>query len=221
MIIFLKSVRNFLIILSVLPKIILAQTQPEITKVIESSAIKLAYHNSFLYPGLRLGAELPITRVVINKSRRNNKVKTLAKDRFLTGQFSWYYHPGFHSNYYLTIGATSRRTKSSGFFIQGSLEIGYSRTFLAGTTYEMQNNGSVERIPLAGGNYFAFLLGTGVGYDLSFIKKKPFKIYLAMHALLLSPYNSSIYPRAILETGVIYQPKKFLQMNNRLKTKSK
>lgn len=198
----------------------LKSQEPQITKMCESSSVKLAYHNSFLYPGIRTGIELPFSRITKNKSKAKGKTKTIVKLRYFTTQLSWYYHPGFHTNYYLTVGGLFRRTKSSGFFTQCSFEAGYSRTFLAGTTYVVAENENVGQEKFAGNNYFAWQLGAGFGYDLNQRKAKPFKIYLTGHALFLTPYNSSVYPRAILEMGVIYTPKKFLSVNVRSKTKS-
>lgn len=216
----LKIILGALCVLLCAQSTLQAQASDSLITVSDPCAVRLAYHNSLIYPGFRLGVDVPRKFINLRKTKKNGKVMSLSKTRYLTGQLSWYYHPRFHTNWYVTAGGLLRRTRSSGFFIQSALEAGYSRTFLAATTYVVKDNGAVERARLAGNNYFALVMSGGVGYDL---KKKgsPLKLYLNGQALFLMPYNSAIYPRAILELGVVYTPANFLRIHHRLKTLNK
>jgi len=186
----------------------------------KSSNLKLSYNSSLIYPGARFGAEFPIKTTYKAKFKKSGKEKDFVKDRFISANISWYHHPYFHDNLYLTAGWTMRRTKSTGFLTEFSPEIGLSRTFLGGTTYKVDNNGNVT-IEKFAGYYYAFVsIGGGVGYDFSNTKKtelKPFIVFCKFNILSMFPYNSTIYLRPAMEIGLIYKPSNFLP----LKVKSK
>jgi hypothetical protein len=177
-------------------------------KQLVSSNLKLSYNSSIIYPGLRIGTESLVKRIAVTKAKN----KLIYKDRFLTSNFSFYHHPTFHTNTYLTVGYTFRRTRHKGFFTEFSPEIGYSRTFLGGTTYQVGDNGNVSVKKLAGYNYLLSSIGFGVGYDFS--KKSnnhPIAMFLKPNIIVMAPYNSFLYVRPTLELGVIYKPKNFLK----------
>lgn len=110
-----------------------------------------------------------------------------------------------------------RRTKSKGFFTEFSPEVGLSRTFLGGTTYQVDDSGNVTRKKFAGYYYALVSIGGGIGYDFSKTKRKPFLIFSKCNVFMMFPYNSTIYLRPALEIGLIYKPLNFLS----LKVKSK
>lgn len=178
-----------------------------------SSNIKLAYNSSLVYPGIRAGIEIPLAHKVLTKAKRTGKEKQIFKDRFITANAGWYRHPDFHDNLYITAGYLRRRTNSSGFFTEFSPEIGYSRTFLGGTTYRIDDNGNVFTKKSAGYNYALISLGAGLGYDFSVARPTPIAAYCKLNLLTMFPYNSTIYIRPALELGVIYKPGKFLVFN--------
>lgn len=184
-----------------------------------SSNIKLAYNSSLIYPGLRMGTETPFHRRIITKTKKSGKQKLVYKDQFFSSNFGWYRHPGFHDNLYLTVGYTIRRTGGKGFFAEFSPELGYSRTFLGGTTYRVDDNGNVSIKRMAGYNYGIVSLGGGIGYDLSITHAKPFAVYFKFNVLTMFPYNSTVYVRPAMELGVIYKPKYFLGFNTKIKHK--
>jgi hypothetical protein len=105
-----------------------------------------------------------------------------------------------------------RRSGTGGFFSEFSPGLGYSRTFLGGTTYEVNDNGDVKIEKNAGYNYALVTVGGGAGY--SFYKKKgiPLSVYSRLNVLMMFPYNSTIYLRPAIELGVIYRPASFLRI---------
>jgi hypothetical protein len=194
-----------------------AQSADSVSTVRKSSNLTVSYNSSLIYPGTRFGVEFPLETIFFTKINRSGKKKDFIRDRFVTSGFSWYHHPEFHDNLYLTGGWTMRRTKSNGFLTEFSPEIGLSRTFLGGTTYQVDENGIVTRKKLAGYIYALVSIGGGIGYDFSIVKRKPFAIFSKFNVLMMFPYNSTVYLRPAAEIGIIYKPVNFLS----LKVKSK
>jgi len=187
----------------------------------KSSNLSSSYISSLIYPGARFGVELPVNTIYISKIRKSGKTKDFTKDRFVTANLSWYHHPAFHDNVYLSAGWTMRRTKSNGFLTEFAPEVGLSRTFLGGTTYQVDDNGNVS-IKKCAGYYYAFVsVGGGIGYDFSKIKHKPFSIFSKFNVFMLFPYNSTIYLRPVLEVGLIYKPVNFLSLKVKSKSRKK
>jgi len=183
----------------------------------KSSDITFAYNSSIIYPGARLGIEMPFISNSITKTLRSGENREFIKDQFFTTNLSWYHHPQYNDNLYFTLGWTMRKTQSKGFFTEFSPEIGYSRTFLGATTYKVNNNGDITIEKLAGYNYALISLGGGIGYDFSVTRSKPFLVFYKLNLLTMFPYNSTIYMRPAMELGLIYKPKHFLSM--RVKSK--
>jgi hypothetical protein len=178
----------------------------------KSSNLTISYNSSLIYPGTRFGIEFPVGTISINKISKYGKEKDFIKDRFLTTNLSWYHHPAFHDNVYLTAGFTMRRTKANGFVTEFSPEVGLSRTFLGGTTYKVDDNGNASIEKFAGYYYALVSVGGGIGYDFSKTKQKPFLIFSKFNVIMMFPYNSTIYLRPVMEIGLIYKPLNFLSL---------
>ena len=187
------------------------------SKEIRSSNLMIAYNSSLIYPGARIGIETPVTATYITRLLKSGDKKEIVKDAFITANLSCYHHHDFHDNIYLTFGWTMRRTKSSGYFTEFSPEIGYSRTFLGGTTYKVNDNGDIAIEKLAGYNYALVSVGGGIGYDFSVVKAKPFLVCYKINLLTMFPYNSTVYMRPAMELGFIYKPSHFLTFKVRSK----
>jgi len=187
----------------------------------KSSNLSSSYISSLIYPGARLGVEFPVNTIYISKIRKSGKAKDFTKDRFVTANLSWYHHPAFHDNVYLSAGWTMRRTKSNGFLTEFSPEVGLSRTFLGGTTYQVDDNGNVSIKKYAGYYYALVSVGGGIGYDFSITKRKPFSVFSKFNVLMMFPYNSTIYLRPVMEIGLIYKPINFLSLKVKSKSRKK
>jgi hypothetical protein len=101
-----------------------------------------------------------------------------------------------------------RRSKGGPWFTEFNTGLGYSRTFLGGTTYRVDESGNVSIVPAAGYSYAIASVGYGVGYNS---KNMPVSLYSRLSMLFMFPYNSTIYPRPTLEVGLIYIPVHFLE----------
>jgi hypothetical protein len=186
-----------------------------------ASNIKISYNSSIIYPGFRAGIELPFQSIEKRKIEKSGKEKIIYKNRYISGNLSWYHHPTYHDNLYLTAEWIMRRTNSRGLFFEFSPGLGYSRTFSGGTTYKVDNKGKVSIKKLAGYNYALLTSGGGIGYDLSNKIKQPVSIFYKMNILFMFPYNSTIYLRPAMELGVIYKMSDFIMVNTKRKFVSK
>ena len=175
-----------------------------------NSAIKGSLDGSILYPGAGLGIEIPVYSVELTRKMDNSSPNLIIKDRFVSLNAGWYHHPGYHDNLYFTLDWIMRRTTGNGFFMEFIPGLGYSRTFLGGTTYKADKNGNVEIIKSAGYSYAVAKIGAGLGYSFSELKGIPLSVYWDFNILTMFPYNSTIYFRPVIELGVIYKPSGFI-----------
>ena len=131
-----------------------------------------------------------------------------SKNRFISGNLNWYHHPDFHDNLYLTAEWLMRRTRNTGFVSEFSAGPGFSRTFLGGTTYKVDDQGNISVVKWAGYNYALITIGGGLGYDLTVKKQLPVMAIAKMNLIVMFPYNSTMYFRPVLEIGIRYTPGK-------------
>jgi len=187
----------------------------------KSSNLSSSYISSLIYPSARLGVEFPVETICLTKISKSGKEKNITQDRLVTANLSGYHHPAFHDNVYLSVGWTMRRTKLNGFLTEFSPEAGLSRTFLGGTTYQVDNNGNASIKKCAGYYYALVSVGGGIGYDFSKTKQQPFSIFSKFNVLMMFPYNSTIYVRPVMEIGFIYKPVNFLSLKVKSKSRKK
>lgn len=179
------------------------------------TGIKAAYMGSVIYPGFKVGIERPTKVIQLEKGR-----KTILRERYWTLNFAFYHHQTFHSNLYLLAERQLRRQYGNGFFLESALGLGFSRTFLSGATYQVENE-TISKKTLAGHNYAMFSFAGGLGYDFSKKRKVPLKAYFKPSLFFLAPYNSFVYARPTVELGVIYSPSNFFKAEPSVKIKKK
>lgn len=183
---------------------------------------KLSYNSSLIYPGISTGIEFPLHRYYVKKLKKQGKEKSFTKDRFISGNLNWYHHSEFHDNIYLTAEWVMRRTSRKGFISEFSCGPGYSRIFLGGTTYRVDDKGNISVVKLAGYNYALISVGGGFGYDYFVKKQLPFSVFGKMNIISMFPYNSTIYFRPVLELGIRYMPgRKKIKVSNESNSISK
>ncbi len=172
--------------------------------------LKLSYNNSIIiYPGISVGAEFPLQNLSVHVIKNKKHLRDFTKERFLTGNLNWYHHPAFHDNIYITAEWVMRRTNYKCLIWEFSAGPGFSRTFLGGTTYKVDDAGKISVIRLAGYNYALITAGGGFGYDFSMKKQWPVSAFARMNFIFMFPYNSTIYFRPVLELGIRYTPYRF------------
>ncbi len=198
----------FLLFLFTASKKVMAQENIKIPQ----TSIKAAYMGSIIYPGFKLGVERPFK--VIQKEKRS---KTILKERYWTYNLGFYKHQTFHTNTNLLVERQKRRQYPNGFFIETAPGIGYSRTFLGGETYKVDESGTVSKKSGAGYNYAMLSFAAGLGYNFSKKKGIPIKVYFKPSVFILAPYNSFVYSRPTVELGLVYTPNSFWKANPLLK----
>lgn len=165
--------------------------------------LKAAYLGSISYPGFTIGVEFPMYAKEKTITRKSGLVKKKMKERFITANLGMYHHPTVHTNFMLSAEWQMRKTRRNGWFTEFSSGLGFSRTFLDGTTYKQNKSGGFDKVKLAGYNYFMASVKGGFGYDFNIKKEKPFKIYCKGGLVIFAPYNSFLLPRPTVELGVI------------------
>jgi hypothetical protein len=195
-----------------------AQMDTTKTNLKFSCNLKIAYNSSLIYPGLRTGIECPIRLVKKIKIKKSGFQKIVFKDWFISGNIGWYHHPAYHDNIYFTVEGIMRKTLANGFFSEFSPGVGYSRTFLGGTTYTVDDNGNVSIKRFAGYNYVLAIISGGFGYDFSKMKSKPFSLFSKFSILTMFQYNNTVYLRPTIEFGVIYKPEKLFMVKPKIKS---
>jgi len=193
-----------------------AQTlQPESGKI--SSNLKIAYNASILYPGFRAGVEYPIKRIDLTKYRRWRVLRHFSKMRYLSAELGYYHHTDFHDNIYLLAGWQMRKLRPRGFFTEFSPAFGYSRTFLGGETYLVDDAGNISLIKGAGYNYAILALGGGFGW----VFRPKTSAYFRTSLLTMFPSNNIVYLRPTVELGLIWQPRHFWEARPKIVSKTK
>ncbi len=164
--------------------------------------IKVSYIGSLIYPGASIGGGFIIKENDFTRQKGKSGSDYIIRRQLAAINISWYHHYGFHDNLYLTTEWIARRIKRSGYYSEFSAGPGYSRTFLGGTTYKVDNEGNVTVKKYSGYNYFMVTVGGGIGYDFSSLKKTPVSVFAKMNLISMFPYNSTVYFRPVLELGV-------------------
>ena len=194
--------------ISILALLYCSLCQAQCDSINHSSAnrfnLKLSYNSSLIYPGMSTGIEYTLNQINERVLKNQKLVRNFKKERFISGNLNWYHHPDFHDNLYLTAEWVMRRTRYTGFISEFSVGPGFSRTFLGGTTYKVDDAGNISVIKLAGYNYALFTIGGGFGYDFSMVKHLPFSTVAKLNIISMFPYNSTIYFRPVLEFGIRY-----------------
>ena len=184
------------------------------------SNIRIAFNGSLIYPGALVGIDVPMQEVLLVKQWKDGGAAFITKQRYLTANLGYYHHPGFHDNLYVLPEWVMKRTKGTKWFTEFSAGLGYSRTFLGGTTYRVDEAGNVSIVPLAGYSYAVLATGFELGFNTKAMGV-PFSVYSKFSMLVFFPYNSTIYPRPTIEIGVQYSPGRFLVRTFKLVHKEK
>ena len=166
---------------------------------------------SLIYPGLRAQLDWPLEVQEKSYARRNRAGQPLAperkfRERAIRGSLNFYSQAGFHNNVYLLAEFNQRQIRANTFFIEYFGGLGLSYAFLPGPTYQVNAQGQVEELGLAGHPYAVLSLGAGAGLDLSKkAKPKPWVLHARFSVLAFLPYNGLFLPRPFLELGAGYK----------------
>jgi hypothetical protein len=184
------------------------------------TGIRAAYLGSVIYPGFKIGLEKPY-KVTQKDKLTTKKVNTLYKERYFSYSLGMYHQWRYHSHYFLQAEWVKRRQKSKGFYYEGSLGAGASRTFIDGPAYTVTDHGDIRKALLPGNGFAHLNMGGGMGYHGHFRLQKPVTIYLKHHWHFFFPYNGLVTPRLTIELGINYLMSDFWQANPTFKYQQK
>lgn len=188
--------------------------------LLPQTGVKAALLGSLIYPGFKVGLELPYKITRIEKTKKWGE-KIILKERYWTGNLGFYHHPTFHDNFFLLLEKQNRRQKRSGWFTESAIGVGYSHTFLGEETYEVSQEGLVQKKSLAGHNHAVFSMSLGGGYNFARLHHSPVKVFGKLSLLTLFPSNSFFTLRPTAEIGVVLTPANFWKSNPPLQIKKK
>lgn len=168
------------------------------------SSWQMGYYGDVIFhPGVKIGYEYALknwTKTSIKKKGEVLKYKT-----FNTGiDFMYYWHPKHHHGLIVSPALSYRRIKENGRFFQIKLNLGLHRSLVDGTTYQVEKDGTVSKLGLAGQNTIYNSFSVGFGKDLSIKKEVPIRYYFDMGISGRFPYNHSYLVGFNLGFGIHY-----------------
>ena len=163
--------------------------------------IAVTTNTSLKYPGGEVSIAFPFKRVTIEKQKKTLKEKQ--RSQFVTISGAVYHHPEFHTGTFYSVGYLNHVQYRNKFNLGFKTTIGYSRTFLGGTTYTIDPNGTISHKNRAGYQYFGVDFGSRIGYNL-FPHSKIDHVFMQLDVLALWPYNSHFYIRPQLRFGLLF-----------------
>ena len=159
--------------------------------------LRVAYYGETItHYGLKAAYEHPL----LSRVKDGNNAR---KELVVAPGLAVYRHPHNHWGVVVSPELLYRRTGARGGLLEAGVAPSYFRYFLAGTTYEVNPQGGLEQVPLAGGNAFLPTVFVGIGRDQ---RVHPPGTWAWYGRLLLSqqyPYNLSSLTRFAVEAGII------------------
>lgn len=179
---------------------------------IQAQNVSLAYWGELMtHPGIKASVDYPLLETVKEKTRGNKFISN--RHQFIGGtELGFYQHKQNHKG--LLIGITSayryeRKKQREGknariFRTDLSIGAGYYRYFLAGTTYQIQDNEIIAQ-NLGGSN--SFMPSAAISFSMNIPNKKgiPLFLYFKPSYYLETKHNTGINHKPFLETGFTYQ----------------
>lgn len=168
--------------------------------------LHISYLGEYLtHPGFSLGYSHSLHTETKEKTKANGKEKSKDRTVFLLHSFSAYNQPRLSSGMMLTTSLGYRKTRAKGFFLQYGVGAGVFRSVLAGTTYEVDDNGEIEEKSFAGRTSFVNTWSMGFGKDFSKSGDLPIAIHWSSSLWFRYPYNNFVLPHFAGELGLSYK----------------
>lgn len=158
----------------------------------------------YTHYGVKAGTEYPLWSKEIVKVKRNSKEIHKNKSVFVTGNIGCYIHKRNHVGLFVNSEIGYRKTRNKGLNYEYLLGIGYLHTFLQGDTYQVNDDGSVERVHLAGQSNLMASLSFGVGYNFDYHYHKPYALFIKPGFFIQYPYNTAFAVRPTIDLGIFY-----------------
>lgn len=142
------------------------------------------------YPGFIVGTELPL-------------VENDYHHLLMTGNLGGYLHRRYHLGAFIQSEIGYRLTLPGGFFIDTFAGIGYLHTWVDGTVYAMNDQGTIEPIPNTGDPALMPSVSLSLfGWDFSQKGIADFKIYVRAQLFWQYPVNTQAVMHPVIQTGI-------------------
>lgn len=157
------------------------------------------FGNSITRPGLKLGFEFILTGKQAHKTLNG---KAVYRQITFNPNLGFYHHPENHTGVFVNSEIGYRFIRPKGLLMQFSVGAGYLRTFLAAKTYEINSQGEIQRIKLAGSNQFMPCINLTIGKVMKGNNRLIVSYFGRVGTFLQYPYNSMWLPNLVLEAGI-------------------
>ncbi|WP_421826898.1 hypothetical protein [Larkinella sp.] len=158
--------------------------------------LRVAYFGETVtHYGLKVAYEYPL----ISRIKTRNSAR---KEFLLTPGLAVYNHPDNHVGLILSPELAYQRTGRRGGTFEVGLSNAYFRYFLAGKTFEVDENGGFRRVKMAGRGAYLPTVSVGFGRDLSIRKNRSLAWYAKLNLMQQRPYNASTLMRFGIECGI-------------------
>jgi hypothetical protein len=159
--------------------------------------LRVAYYGETItHYGLKVAWDYTLATHVKNRNEAR-------KELVLAPGLAVYRHPHNHLGVIVSPEVFYRRTGVRGGLLEVGLAPSYFRSFLAGTTYQVTEQGEFERVVLAGRNAFLPTVFVGVGRDLRVRQNANWAWYSRLHLSQQYPYSAGSLTRFALEVGIL------------------
>jgi hypothetical protein len=154
--------------------------------------------------GAKIGVEYPLWTKEKIKVKKNHKQIPKSKIVFVTGNVGCYIHRRNNVGLFVNSEIGFRKIRNKGFRYEFLFGLGYLHTFLQGDTYEVNDNGSVKKVFLAGRSSLMTSLSCGLGYDFDYYFHSHFSLFLKPGFFVQYPFNTALAARTTIELGFFY-----------------
>ena len=156
--------------------------------------MRVSYFGVLLtHPGIKIGSEYSLLKSEKLKIK-NDKLKINTSQLFISPNLGVYYHKRNQIGFFINTEITYQKIFYCGFLWEITLGAGYLRTFLPNTTYQVDNQGHVKKVFLAGSNYFMPSFSMAVGKRFVRKSNKHLSFFFKPTIFLYMPYNTNKYP---------------------------
>lgn len=154
------------------------------------------------HPGFKVAAQFDLYNWEKVKEKKK-RTKTKYKSIFAAPQVGYYVHPGNHHGLLLGAEVGYRRLKQrSGLYFAWSIGAAYLQQFNSGTTYYVEENGSLTQKGAASRLYFLPTLNYEFGQQIN----SKIGWYSKYSVGAKMPYNTGIAMSTFLELGLKLNP---------------
>jgi len=172
----------------------------------DGMAVNFSYYGEIIFhPGIKVSTEFPLW-MKAKEQQKKSHTKTKYRSILLIPAAGFYVHANSHTAVFVNTEMCYRKVRAkSGFKLEGLIGIGYQARINAGTTYVVEDDGSVNEKKVAGRSYLTAQLGLGLGQDLYVKKQIPVAWHVRPYAVFWMPYNTTAIPSFDLELGITYR----------------